>query len=95
MVLCLIPGIIVALIFWPFGYVLADEDLPGIDCLSRAKEITDGNWGAVALIFLAGIGINILGALALCVGLLFTIPLTTLMWAVAYCQMTGQRTARV
>jgi hypothetical protein len=40
-------------------------------------------------------GINILGFLALCVGLLFTIPLTTLMLAVAYCQMTGQRTARV
>ena len=91
--LCIVPGIIVALMFWPYAYLLVDKDPPGIDCLSRAKEITENNWGAVFLIALASFGINMLGLAACCVGLIFTAPLTSLMMAVAYCRMTGQRTA--
>ena len=91
-ILCIVPGIIVALMFWPYAYLLVDKDPPGIDCLSRAKEITENNWGAVFLIGLVSFGINLLGLAACCVGLIFTAPLTTLMMAVAYCRMTGQRT---
>jgi phage FluMu protein Com len=91
--MCIIPGIIVALMFWPFQYVVVDDRSPQQFALSRAKELTDGNWGAVILLFLAAIGFNILGMLACCIGLLFTAPLTTLMFAVAYCRMAGYRTA--
>jgi uncharacterized membrane protein len=91
--LCLIiPGIIVSLMFFPYQYVLVDEDPPGIDCLWRAKTYTDGNKGAIFMLCLAAFGINLLGACALLIGMVFTIPLTTLMMAVAYCKMTGQRT---
>lgn len=90
---CIIPGIILALMFAPYGYVLVDEDPPGIECLSRARAATKDNLGTLFVVALAMIGVNILGMLALCVGLIFTIPLTTLYFAVAYCQMTGQRTA--
>ncbi len=91
--LCIVPGIIVALMFAPFLFVLIDEDLPGIDCLWRAKEVTEGNKLSYFVVLLACGGINLLGLLALCVGLIFTIPLTNLISAVAYCKMTGQRTA--
>ncbi len=93
MLLCIIPGIIVALMFAPYLYVLVDEDLPGIDCLWRAKALTEGNKLSYFVIGLACMGINLLGLLALCIGLIFTIPLTTLITAVAYCKMSGQRTA--
>ena len=89
--LFIVPGIIVALMLWPYAYVLVDQNPPGLDCLSRAKQITRNNWGEVFLLGLASLGINILGMLACCVGLIFTIPLTSLMMAVAYCRMTGQR----
>ncbi|HUQ72826.1 MAG TPA: hypothetical protein VM165_25080, partial [Planctomycetaceae bacterium] len=89
----IIPGIIISLMFFPYQYVLVDEDPPGIDCLWRAKTYTDGNKGTIFLLFLAAFGINLLGACALIVGMVFTVPLTTLMMAVAYCKMTGQRTA--
>lgn len=91
--LCIIPGVIVALMFAPFFYVLIDEDSPGIDCLWRAKEVTEGNKLSYFVILLACMGINLLGVMALCIGLIFTAPLTTLISAVAYCKMTGQRTA--
>lgn len=91
--LCIIPGIILGLMFGPFLYVLVDDDLPGIDCLWRAKEITEGNRLSYFVIIVACIGINLLGFLALCVGLIFTAPLTSVISAVAYCKMTGQRTA--
>jgi hypothetical protein len=92
-VLCIVPGILLALMFWPFGYVLVDRDSPGMECLSEAKEITQNTWLQVFVLWLAVFGITLLGMVPLCVGLIFTIPLTSLMFAVAYCHMTGQPTA--
>lgn len=94
-VACIVPGIILALMFWPFGYLILDRNLPGMECLSRAKEITEGNWGAIFVLALAAAGINILGVCALCIGVIFTAPLTMLMFTVAYCRMSGRATARV
>jgi len=93
-VACIIPGIFVAMIFYPYVYTLVDEDAPGIECLSRARAASKDNLGAIFVLFIAAIGINVLGVLALCVGLVVTAPLTALMFAVAYCKMTGQRTVK-
>lgn len=92
-ILCVVPGVIVALMFGVYVYVLVDQDPPGIECLSVARAASKDNLLALFVIGLAAVGINILGLLALCVGLLVTAPLTTLFVAVAYCKMTGQRTA--
>ena len=89
---CIVPGVILALMFWPYLYLLVDQDLPGIDSLKQSPQITSGNWGSAFVLWLAFVGINIVGFLACCVGLLFTIPLGTLWFAVAYCRMTGQPT---
>ena len=89
---CWVPGILLSLMFWPYVYVLVDENPPGIDCLSRAKGLTDGTWGTVFLLFLAAFGIQILGMLACYVGLIFTSPLVLLLFATAYCAMAGHRT---
>ncbi len=90
---CIIPGIIVLLMFWPFMYVLVDTDARGLDSLSRAKVITANNWGSVILLYFAQLGLNILGGLMCGVGLIVTIPLGELIFAVAYVHMSGQRTA--
>ncbi|MFQ5731684.1 MAG: hypothetical protein ACE5KM_07000 [Planctomycetaceae bacterium] len=93
LLLCIAPGIIFALMFWPYSYLIIDQDMRAMESFGRAKEMTEGNWGAVFLIALASIGINILGLLACFVGLIFTAPLTSLMMAVAYCRMLGVSTA--
>lgn len=91
--LCVIPGIIVMLMFWPYVFVLIDENPGGVDCLWRSKEITQGNWGSVFILALVWFALILLGYMALCLGVIFTMPLASLMFAVAYCHMTGQRTA--
>jgi DNA-directed RNA polymerase subunit RPC12/RpoP len=92
--LLIVPGVILSLMFWPFMYVLVDTDAPGMQCLSRAKEITPHTWGTVFVLWLTAVGLSILGVLACCVGLLFTVPLSLMLFAVAYCRMTGQPTVR-
>ena len=42
-VLCIIPGIIFLMMYWPFAYVLVDTDARGLGPLNRAKTITSGN----------------------------------------------------
>lgn len=93
LIACVVPGFLVLLMFWPYVYSLVDEDPGGVGCLWRAKEISQGNWGAAFVLSLAACGINLLGFMACCVGIIFTAPLTQLMFAVAYCRMTGQRTS--
>lgn len=87
---CVIPAIFVMVIFCPVWFVIVDQDLPGLDSLWRAKELTKGNLGSIFLLFLASFGITILGAMACYVGLLFTIPLVSVIFAVAYDRMTCQ-----
>lgn len=93
-ILLIVPGIIVAFMFWPYLYVLVDTDAPGLDCLSRAREITRNTWGTIFVLWLTTLGLGLLGELACCVGLIFTVPLGMLLFTVAYCRMTGQPTAR-
>jgi uncharacterized membrane protein len=91
---CIVPGVIVIAIFLPVGYVLVDEDSPGIQALWRSKELTDGNWGSLLLIWILTIAImmaptfvcSIFGSLLT----LVTVPLTSMMVAVAYDRMTCQ-----
>jgi DNA-directed RNA polymerase subunit RPC12/RpoP len=93
LILFIIPGIIFSLMFAPYSYVLVDKNPGGIGPLTVAKVITKGNLLSLFVLALAGFGIQLLGLLALCVGFLFTSPLVLLMFAVAYCRMSGQRTA--
>lgn len=92
-VFCLIPGLIVWAMFWPYLFVLVDEDPSGVDCLGRAYTLTAGNRLAGFLLILVSIGLYLAGFMALCIGVFFTVPLLMVMWAVAYCRMTGQRVA--
>lgn len=90
-VLLFIPAIIVLVMFWPYEYALFDRDSGGVGCLGDAKQATDGQWGTIILLGLAAFGINIAGALACGVGMLFSIPFTYAIFAVAYCRMAGVR----
>lgn len=92
-VACVVPGVLVTLMFWPYVYVLIDENPEGISCLWRSKEITQGTWGSVFVLMLAAMGVSLLGFVMCCVGAIFTVPLAQLFLAVAYCRITGQRTA--
>ena len=80
----------VALWFWPFYYLNVEEKAGVIESFSVASKITEGNRGIAFVLVLVSFGVNVLGMLALCVGILFAAPLVSLLWATAYLMMSGQ-----
>ena len=88
--LCIVPGVILALMFMPSLYLLVDRDMGVMESLNRSQELTNGNKGSLFLIGLFGIALAIGGLLACCIGILFTMPLASMTWTVAYLGMTGE-----
>ena len=90
---CVIPGVIFALMYGVYQWVLVDRDPSGLtDALSQSKQVTDGHKLQLLVIGFAVGCINIVGVLACCVGYIFTVPFSNLIMAVAYLRMTGQPT---
>jgi len=85
--LCVIPGWIVQIIFWPYGYLLIDDDLPHVQALMDAPKLGMKSFLSTILLALVSFGIYVLGFLALVIGLFFAGPLVSLMWCVAYDEM--------
>lgn len=84
MILLIIPGIIWAIKFMFFGYLIVDMGLDPIDALKRSSAITTGaKWDLFLLGLLLGV-INLLGALCLLFGLFATIPTTMIAMAFVY-----------
>jgi hypothetical protein len=91
---CIIPGIILALMFAPFMYVLIDQNCGVMDSLSIAKSVTKNNLMTNFVLGLAAFGLVLGGLLAFCVGIFLVIPYVMLMQAVVYLMMSGQPLAR-
>lgn len=87
---CVIPGIAMMILFWPFYWLIVDEKADAIESFSMALPLGRVNVGTTLVVWLATVGVMILGVLALCIGILFAFPLTTLMWGTAYLMMSGQ-----
>lgn len=68
---------------------IVDQDSSAMEAISQSWLITKGYFWLLVVLFLAIIGINMLGAIALFVGLLFTVPLSGLIIIVAYRQMVN------
>jgi hypothetical protein len=88
--LLIVPGFFVILIFWPFSFVIVDQNTGVVESLRKAKDLMTGNLLAVFILGLAAIGINILGQMACYVGMIFSVPFSSLIFAVAYCRMVRQ-----
>jgi uncharacterized membrane protein len=76
LVLLIIPGVIAALTFMFTSYVIIDKGMTPLSALKESRRITKGHVWRLFLFLLALIGFNILGLLALIVGLLITIPVS-------------------
>jgi hypothetical protein len=88
--LLIVPGVLLALTFWPFYYLLVDRRAGVIESFSVARTITAGNWGTSFVLWLMTFGVMLVGCAALCVGLIAAMPLVSVMWATAYLMMSGQ-----
>lgn len=84
LILLVVPGIIVALMVMFSCYLVIDRQLGPIEAMKESRRITKGHLMELFLLALALIGINILGFIALFVGLLVSIPVSMLAFVYAY-----------
>ncbi len=74
LILLIVPGIIWAIKFQFYGYLIVDRNLGPIEALKGSSAVTRGAKGDLFVLgFLLGL-INLLGALCLLIGLFATIP---------------------
>lgn len=96
--LLIVPGIIVATMLVFTTYVLIEErkDMPWKStkfwqAIKTSYHMTKGHKWKIFTLFLVLLGINILGFLALVVGLLFTIPLSGIAMATLYDKLKNHK----
>ena len=90
-ILLIVPGVIWAIKYGFFSYLIIDQDLGPIEALKRSGEITDGAKWDLFLLGLLLMAINMLGALALLIGIFATIPTAMVATAFAYRKLAGVR----
>jgi uncharacterized membrane protein len=93
LVFFIIPGIIVAIVFGFYSFLIVDHGLGPIEALSRSAEITKGARMSLFLFGLLILGINFLGLLALVIGLFVTVPISMIAWAYVFRQLERQTAA--
>ncbi len=87
---CIIPGIIVTLLYWPAYFLVVDQKKRVFESFSLARTITQGNELTSFLAALLAFGICMVGLLCLCVGVFVAQPLAMLLFPCAYLVMSGQ-----
>jgi uncharacterized membrane protein len=84
LILLVIPGLIVITIFQFSQYVVIDRKLGPIAAMKESARITKGYRWEIFALFIFSVILNILGAICLGVGLLITVPVTSLAVIHAY-----------
>ncbi len=83
-ILLIVPGIIAAILFMFVGYIVIEEKLQPIEAMKKSIAMTKGNRWKLFQLGLVIFGINILGFIALLVGLFVSIPVSFLAMAYVY-----------
>ena len=83
-ILLIVPGIIWAIKYQFAQYLVIDKGYKPIEAIKKSGQITkDAKWSLLLLGLLSGL-INVLGAIALVVGLFATVPTTMVAKAFVY-----------
>jgi uncharacterized membrane protein len=93
-VLFLIPGVIASVGLSFATYLVVDRGAGPMDAIKESWRITKGNKWQLFLLMLTLVLLNILGIVALIVGVLVTIPITWLAVTHAYRTLSGPGPAR-
>lgn len=88
-ILLIIPGIYLALRLQFYSYYIVDKNAPAVDSLRMSWKATEGNVINIFLFALLLIALNILGALALLIGLFVTIPVSFIAVALLYRKLSA------
>lgn len=91
LILLIVPGIIWAIKFQYFVYFIVDKELTPIEALKASSRITKGVKWNLFLLGLELVAINILGFLALGVGLFLSIPTSMIAKAHVFRKLSAKK----
>ena len=89
-ILFVIPGIWVLLTFGFFSWIIVNHNVDAIAALTRSSEITKGHKWDLLGFFVVLFLLNILGLLALIVGVIITAAISLLATAYVYRRLEGE-----
>lgn len=89
LVLLIVPGIIAAMGLMFSSYLIIDKERGPIEAFKESWHLTKGHKWQLFLLVLAIIALNIIGFLALLIGLVVTIPVSMLAVTHAYRKLLG------
>jgi hypothetical protein len=92
MMLLIVPGIILGLIFCFYSYAIVDRGLGPIDALKHSAAVTQGARMALLGFWIVAFLLNMVGLLALFIGLFLTVPITMVAAAYVYRKLDSQTT---
>lgn len=84
LIVFIVPGVIIAMRLSQTGFLIVEWRMSGVAALKKSWEITRGHTLQLFFLTLVICVLNILGAIAVLIGLLVTIPMTTLAMAYVY-----------
>lgn len=88
--LLIVPGIIWGVRYSQVLNLIVDKDMKIIDAMRKSGELTRGVKGQLILFYLACVGVMILGAIALAVGVLIAMPVVWLATVFVYRHLLKQ-----
>ena len=90
-ILLIIPGVIFGIKYHFYSYLIVDKNMGPLEALKKSGDITKGSkWQLFLLGFACGL-VNLVGLLALGIGLFITIPVTMLAYAHVYRKLLGTK----
>ena len=84
LLLCILPGLYLIAGYMFASFLVIARNLDFWQAMETSRKAVTDNLGSILVLLLALLGVNILGALACLVGLIFTIPLTYCAGVVAF-----------
>ena len=90
MLLCIVPGVILALGTMFYAQLVIDRNMGAIDAIKTSWSLTTGHKGQICIFGLLALGVILLGYIACCVGVLVAMPIVMSGAAYIYLKLTGE-----
>lgn len=93
LVLCVIPGLVVATLTAFAMYFVVDKDQGPMEAITSSSRLVRDNLGDTIVLFLLSVLVVILGVICCLIGVFAAIPVAMLAWAYAYRTLLGEPVA--
>lgn len=91
LILLIVPGIIWAIKYQFFAYLIIDKNMGPIEAIKKSGEMTNEKKGKLFLLGIVFVLINIAGLLCFVIGLFATVPTTMLAVAYVYRKLSSEQ----